>query len=214
MARAESAGKTPKTRATPKTPKGPRIPPNAKKARSAAEALGFEVFTENRMIHKPATLRKTATDEHAAGSVLYAAKDIDTHFMNARHIALPKGLAFQAIWGDGFAGRIIDQSGGKAVELKANYYYTKGKADEFGYTMQHAEEMGQERTARYNDGEVHYVDRWKVDNWSEFARWIDGMIDVLKVDHPHISQKPRTSKKKTEEAIMHELLNPVVDYGV
>lgn len=191
-----------------------KIPSNAKKARSAAEALGFEVFTENRMIHKPATLRKKATDEHAAGTVMYAAKDIDTHFMNARHLALPKGLAFQAIWGDGFSGRIVDESGGKAVALEANYYYTKGKADDFGYTMAYAEKAGQERTARYNDGEERYISRWKVESWGEFSRWIDGMIDVLKVDHPHISTKKKApSQKKTEEAIMHELLNPVVDYG-
>ncbi|QYC54185.1 hypothetical protein SEA_WELCOME_67 [Microbacterium phage Welcome] len=190
-----------------------KIPPNAKKARSAAEALGFEVFTENRIIHKPATLRKTATDEHAAGSVLYAAKDIDTHLMNARHLALPKGLAFQAIWGDGFSGRIVDESGGKAVRLEVNYYYGPGEIKSLGYTKEYAEKVGQERTARYNDGEEHYISRWRVESWGEFSTWIDGMIDVLKVDHPHISTKKKPSKKKTEEAIMHELLNPVVDYG-
>lgn len=190
-----------------------KTPANAKKTRSAAEALGFEVFTENRMIHKPATLRKTATDEHAAGSVLYEAKDIETHYMNARHMALPTGLAFQAVWGDGFSGRIVDESGGKEVELKAEYYYSPGQAKNLGYTKEYAEKVGQERTFRYNDGGMHVITRWKVAAWGEFSAWIDGMIDALRVDHPKISTVRKPKKKKTEEDIMHELLNPVVDYG-
>lgn len=190
-----------------------KIPANAKKTRTAAEALGFEVFTENRMVHKPATLRKTATEEHAAGSILYAAKDIDTHYMNARHLALPKGLAFQAVWGDGFSGRIVDESGGKAVSLDVDYFYGPGDQKIYGYTKQYAEKVGQERTYRYNDGEIHYVSRWKVGTWGEFSAWIDEMIDTLRVDHPHISTKRKATKKKTEEDIMHELLNPKVDYG-
>ena len=213
--RAESASRATTTGAKAREKaKTPRVPPNAKKARSAAEALGFEVFTENRMVHKPATLRKTATDEHAAGSVLYAAKDIDTHFMNARHRALPTGLAFQAIWGDGFSGRIIDQSGGKEVELKTDYYMTKKHAESLGYTVEQAEKFGQERSFRYNDGGTHVIDRWKVDTWGEFTAWIDGMIDALRVDHPKISTVRKPPKKKTEEDIMYELLNPVTDFSV
>lgn len=189
------------------------IPANAKKTVSAAEALGFEVFTEERVIHKPATLYATASDDYAVGDVRYPAKDISTYFINARHMALPNGLAFQAIWGDKFSGRIIDESGGKQVELKANYYYSKGKAEDFGYTPEYAEKVGQERDFRYNDGGTHTISRWKVDTWGEFSAWIDGMIDALRVDHPHITQKRRPSKKKTEEDIMRELLNPVIDYG-
>lgn len=200
-----------KAREAQKTPQ--RVPSNAKKARSAAEALGFECFTENRMIHKPAVLRKKATDEHPAGSVLYPAKDIDTHYLQGRHMALPTGLAFQAVWGDGFSGRIVDESGGKPVELKADYFYGPGARDAYGYTPEYVEKVGQERTYRYNDGEVHYVSRWRVESWGEFTAWIDGLIDALKVDHPHISTKRKPKKKKTEEDIMYELLNPKVDYG-
>ena len=200
-----------KARAVSKTPQ--KVPPNAKKARAAAEALGFECFTENRMTHKPATLRKKATDEHAAGSVLYPAKDIDTHYLQGRHLVLPTGLAFQAVWGDGFSGRIVDESGGKPVELKADYFYGPGARDAYGYTPEYVEKVGQERTYRYNDGEVYYLSRWRVASWGEFTAWIDGLIDALKVDYPHISTKRKPTKKKTEEDIMYELLNPKVDYG-
>lgn len=206
-----SATNSPKAREVSKTPK---IPANAKKARKAAEALGFEVFTENRMIHKPATLRKKATEQHAAGSVLHAAKDIDTHFMNARHMALPEGLAFQAIWGDGFSGRIVDKSGGKEVELRGNYYMTKTHAEGLGYTVEQAEKFGQERDYRYNDGGTYIIDRWKVSAWGEFTEWIDGLIDALHVDTPKISTVRKAPKKKTEEDIMHELLNPKIDFSV
>ena len=206
--RSESAAS--KAREKPKTP---RVPPNAKKMRSAAEALGFECFAENRMIHKPATLRKAATDQHAAGSVLYAAKDVDTHFLQGRHLALPSGLAFQAVWGATFSGRIVDESGGKEKLLYVDYYYSKGAQDDFGYTPQQAESLGQGRDYRYNDGETYTVSRWKVDSWAEMAKWVDDMIDVLRVDHPHISAKPK-KKKDTEEEIMHELLNPKIDFSV
>lgn len=190
-----------------------KIPANAKKARSAAEALGFEVFTENRMVHKPATLYTSSSDNYSIGDVRYPAKDIDAHFMNARHLALPTGLAFQAIWGDGFSGRIVDESGGKGVELKSDYYYGKKEAANYGYLPEYAEKVGQERTFRYNDGEIFYVSRWRVETWGEFAKWIDDMIDVLRVDHPHISTKRKPKAEKTEEDVMHELLNPKVDYG-
>lgn len=196
---------------TTETPR--KAPPNVKKARSAAEACGFEVFSEVRRVHKPATLYATSGDDYSAGDVRYPAKDIDTHYLQARHMALPNGLAFQLIWGDKFSGRIVDESGGKPVELKANYFYGPGERDNYGYTSEYVERVGQERTYRYNDGEVHYISRWRVSQWGEFTEWMDGLIEALKVDHPPISTKRKPSKKKTEEEIMHELLNPVVDYG-
>lgn len=190
-----------------------KIPANAKKARLAAEAIGFECFTENRMIHKPATLYATSGDGYSIGDVRYPAKDIDAHFLQGRHLALPASLAFQAIWGDKFSARVVDESGGKPVELKADYYYGAKEADNYGYTREYAEKVAQERSARYNDGEQMFISRWRISTWGEFTLWIDGMIDALRVDHPHITTVRKPSKKKTEEDIMHELLNPVIDYG-
>lgn len=145
--------------------------------------------------------------------MLYAAKDVDTHFLQGRHLALPNGLAFQAVWGATFSGRIVDESGGKEKPLYVDYYYSKGAQDDFGYTPQQAEALGQGRDYRYNDGETYTVSRWKVESWAEMAKWIDDMIDVLRVDHPHISAKPK-KKKDAEEEIMHELLNPKIDFSV
>lgn len=210
----KKAGST-KTRAAAKTPKGPREHPSAKKIRLAAEALGFEVWSvPGEVYHKPATLYVETKGNNVAGTVRYPAKDFDRWRIRGRHMALPTQLAFDASWADGFMGGRIMDPAGKEVELKADYSYTQKEADNYGYPPEHAEKVLQERTYRYNDGETMTVDRWKIYTFGEFTEWIDDLIDLLKVDYPKITTKRAPSKKKTEEDVMHELLNPTIDYSL
>jgi len=194
-------------------------PGNAKKARTAAEALGFEVFTFERNVHKDATLwvgdgTSAAGEAHKDGDVRFPEKDIDGWFLRARHMAMPTQLAFELVYADGFhTARVIDPVG-KETELRADYSYGKKEGENYGYTPEHVEKMLQERDYRYNDGETYNITKWRMSTWGEFAQWIDDMIDVFKVDHAHISTKRKPSKKKTEEDVMYELLNPVVDYSL
>lgn len=194
-------------------------PPNAKKARTAAEALGFEVFTFEANVHKDATLWvgdgvDTRGVAHKDGDIRYPEKDIDGWFLRARHMALPDELAFEIVYADGFhTARVIDPVG-KETELCADYSYGKKEGENYGYTPEYVEKVLQERTHRYNDGETYNITKWRMATWGEFAKWIDDMIDVFKVDHPHISTKRKPKVAQTEEDVMHALLNPVIDYSV
>lgn len=212
-----SEAETPKrkTRAKPKTPTIPGEHSSAKKVRLAAEALGFEVWSvQGEDYHKPEVLYVETKGNNVAGTVRYKAKDFKRWRLRGRHLALPDGLAFDASWADGFmGGRIID-SGGKEIELRANYYYSPGQVDDFKYTAAHAEKVGQERDYLYNDGGTMTVDRWKIYTFTELTEWIDDLIDLLKVDYPKITTKRTPSKKKTEEDVMYELLNPKIDYSL
>lgn len=207
----------PKARATPKTPKatGPREHTSAKKVRLAAEALGFEVWSlPSETYVKPATYYATTSDAHKEGDLKTPEKEFPRWMIRGRHKAIPDELAFDASWADGFmGGRVIDPAG-KEVELRAEYFYGAGQVKNLGYTNEYAEKVGQERTARYNDGGTMTITRWRVTTFAEFTTWIDDLIDLLRVDYPKISTKRKTSQKKTEEDVMHELLNPVVDYSL
>jgi len=182
--------------------------------RLAAEALGFECWSvPGDPYIKPASYYASTTDAHKEGDLKTPEKEFARWRLRARHQALPTELAFDCSWADGFmGGRIIDPAG-KEVELRAEYFYGAGQAKNFGYTPEYAEKVGQERTYRYNDGETMTVTRWEVKTFEELTLWIDDLITLLKVDYEPITTKRKPSKKKTEEDIMHELLNPVVDYG-
>lgn len=209
------AKKPAKSRAVAKTPTIKGEHSSAKRVRLAAEALGFEVWSvEGDVYVKPATYYATTSDAHKEGDLKAAAKEFRRWRLRGRHKALPTELAFDASWADGFmGGRIIDPAG-KEVELRANYFYGAGEVKNYGYTNEYAEKVGQERTYRYNDGDTMTVDRWEVKTFAEFTEWIDDLIDLLKVNYPKITTKRAPSKKKTEEGIMHELLNPTIDYSV
>lgn len=187
---------------------------SAKKVRLAAEALGFEVWSvPGELYVKPATYYASTTDSHKEGDLKTAEKEFDRWRIRGRHKAIPDELAFDASWADGFmGGRIIDPAG-KEVGTSINYYYGPGQIKNFGYTKEYAEKVGQERTARYS-AERWTVTRWKVATFSELTEWIDDLIDLLKVDYPKITAKRKPSQKKTEEGVMRELLNPVIDYSV
>ncbi|QDK03304.1 hypothetical protein SEA_HUBBS_62 [Microbacterium phage Hubbs] len=215
-AMADAVQTKPQTREVAKTPqKITGEHSSAKKVRLAAEALGFEVWSVQGDVYvKPASYYATTSDAHKEGDLKTPEKEFKRWRLRARHLALPDELAFDASWADGFMGaRIIDPAG-KEVELHADYYYGAGQVKNFGYTTEYAEKVGQERTARYNDGETMTVTRWEVKTFAEFTAWIDDLIDLLKVDYPKISTKRKPAQKKTEEMVMHELLNPVVDYSL
>ncbi|QAU07391.1 hypothetical protein SEA_ALLEB_59 [Microbacterium phage Alleb] len=204
-----------KTRGASKTPKGPREHTSAKKVRLAAEALGFEVWSvPGEPYIKPATYYASTTDSYKEGDLKTPEKEFARWRLRGRHKALPDELAFDASWADGFmGGRIIDPAG-KEVELRANYFYSPGQVKTFGYTNEHAEKVGQERNYLYNDGGTMNVTRWEVKTFAEFTEWIDDLIDLLRVDYPKITTKRAPSKKKTEEDVMRELLNPKIDYSL
>lgn len=206
---------TTKARAVKKTPSGPREHVSAKKVRLAAEALGFEVWSvPGEPYIKPATYYATTSDAHKEGDLKAPEKEFPRWRLRGRHLAIPDELAFDASWADGFmGGRIIDPAG-KEVELRANYFYGAGQVKNFGYTNEYAEKVGQERDYRYNDGETTTLTRWKVETFAEFTEWIDDLLDLLKVNYPKITAKRAPSKKKTEEDVMHELLNPKIDYSL
>lgn len=209
----EAEAKRPKAREAKKTPVAKGVPANMKKAMAAAEALGFECFTFDTVLVKPATYYATTTDAHAAGSLKTPEKTFPHWFLRARHLALPTELAFEASWADGFhSARVIDPTG-REMELRANYEYGAGDLKSYGYTKEYAEKVLQERTYRYNDGDTYTQTRWKMDTWGEFTVWLDSLIEVFKVDIKPLTAVRKASKKKTEEDVMHSLLNPVVDYG-
>ncbi|AWY05037.1 hypothetical protein SEA_PLATTE_58 [Microbacterium phage Platte] len=215
MAEGQAKKPAPKTRAVAKTPKGPREHTSAKKVRLAAEALGFEVWSvPGDPYIKPASYYASTTDNYKEGDLKTPEKEFARWRIRGRHQALPTTLAFDASWADGFMGGRIMDPGGKEIELRANYYYSPGQIKNYGYTKEYAEKVGQERTARYDDGGTMTVDRWEVKTFAEFTEWIDDLIDLLRVDYPKITTKRAPSKKKTEEGIMHELLNPKVDYSL
>lgn len=206
---------TTKTRAKAKTPTIPGEHASAKKVRLAAEALGFEVWSQaGDIYHKPEVLYAETKGNNVAGTVRYPAKDFKRWRLRGRHKALPDQLAFDASWADGFmGGRIIDPAG-KEFPPRTDYSYTADEAKTYGYTPEHAEKMFQERVYRYNNdgGDIDIRTRWKVATFGEFTLWIDDLIDLLRVDYPKITTKKKAAK--TEEDVMHELLNPVVDYSL
>lgn len=201
-----------KARATAKTPKGPREHVSAKRVRLAAEALGFECWSvPGDPYVKPASYYASTTDNYKEGDLKSAEKEFPRWRLRGRHLAIPDELAFDCSWADGFmGGRIIDPAG-KEVELRANYHYSPSQAKNLGYTTAYAEKVGQERTARYNDGGTSIRTRWEVKTFEELTLWIDDLIKLLKVDYEPITTKKRVSKKKTEEEVMQILLNPKVE---
>ncbi|AXC37920.1 hypothetical protein SEA_JACKO_62 [Microbacterium phage Jacko] len=210
---AERAAK-PKARGTSKTPRIPGEHASAKKVRLAAEALGFECWSVQGDVYvKPATYYATTTDAYKEGDLKTPEKEFKRWRLRGRHLALPNELAFDCSWADGFMGGKLIDPAGKAIELRANYYYSPGQVKNLGYTSEYAEKVGQERTFRYNDGEEMIVTRWRIETYGELTAWIDDLIDLLKVDYPKITTKRKPKPVKTEEDIMHELLNPKEDYG-
>ena len=211
----EAEAKRPKSRAVAKTPTIKGEHSSAKRVRLAAEALGFEVWSvEGGIYTKPAVYYASTTDKYKEGDLRSPEKDFRRWRLRGRHKALPTQLAFDASWADGFMGGRIMDPAGKEIELRADYFYGAGEIKDYRYTNAYAEKVGQERNYLYNDGEAMVVDRWKVKTFGEFTEWIDDLIDLLKVDYPKITTKRAPSKKKTEEDVMHELLNPTIDYSL
>lgn len=174
-------------------------PANAKKARLAAEACGFECFTGESMVHVEAT--PWASDgvnskgvAHKKGEARFPAKDLEAWVLRGRHLAIPDELAFEVIWADGFhTARVIDPTG-KEKELWVDYSYTAEDAKRYGYSPEYAEKMLQERNYAYNDGEVYRIPKWRMSTWGEFTEWIDGLIGALRVNYPTISAKKKEPK--------------------
>lgn len=207
------AGST-KARGKAKAPTIPGEHSSAKKVRLAAEALGFEVWSvPGETYVKPAEYYANTTDRYKEGDLKTPEKEFARWRLRGRHKAVPDELAFDCSWANGFmGGRLIDPAG-KEVELRANYEYGPSGLKAYGYTKEYAEKALQERNYRYNDGETMLLTRWRIDTFGELTAWIDGLIDALRVDYPHISTK-RKAKPSTEEDIMHELLNPTIDYSL
>lgn len=206
--------RAPKARAVAKTPSGPKEHTSAKKVRLAAEALGFEVWSvPGEPYIKAATYYASTTDNYSEGDLKTPEKEFARWRLRGRHKSIPKELAFDCSWADGFMGGRIMDPGGKEIFPTVSYHYGAGEIKNYGYTKEYAEKVGQERTARYANGSWT-VDRWPVKTFAELTSWIDDLIDLLKVDYKKISTVRKPSVKKTEEGIMHELLNPVVDYSI
>lgn len=82
-----------------------------------------------------------------------------------------------------FDGAKVHDPVGIVENLEADYYYNKPEMKSQGILPQNAERIGQERSARYNDGA-----QWRkmVADFSTAGKlneWLDEWIDLLKVDH-------------------------------
>lgn len=177
-------------------------PVNAKKIRLAAEAAGFETFTAESTVTKPAVLWASNGDGHNEGDVRTPEETLDAWVLRARHMAIPTELAFEVIYAGGFhSARVIDPTG-REVELWANYEYNKSEKKSYGYTDEYAEKKLQERNYMYNDGETYTQTRWALATAGEMYAWLDGIMDALKVDHKRLTPKKR--EKKPERTLLDD----------
>lgn len=171
-------------------------PANAKKVRLAAEALGFEVFTFEATVLKPAVLWASTADGHNEGDERSPEKVLDGWFLRARHKQVPDRLAFEAIWAGGFKGvRVVDIVG-KPVELYVDYSYGAAELKAYGYTREYADKKTALRDLEYNTGEIFVKHKYRIGSWSEFTGWFDELIDLFKSPQAKISPKPRAPKKE------------------
>lgn len=171
-------------------------PANAKKVRLAAEACGFETFTFERNIVKPEVLYAATTDNYAEGDVRSPEKILDGWYLRARHLKAPDRLAFEAVWAGGFHGARVVDPVGLPKELRVDYSYGVKEAQGFGYSKEYVAETSARRDAEYNDGYTIVKHKYPIATWGGLTQWIDDLIDLLKVDYPKISAKPKAPKKQ------------------
>lgn len=177
-------------------------PANANKIRLAAEAMGFECFTGESKVVKPAVLWASTKDGHNVGDVRTPEKTINAWILNARHKQAPTTLAFQVIYAGGFyQARVIDPIG-KPIELYVDYSYGVKEAQSYGYLKEYVEEVSARRDADYNDGEIWLKRNYAMETAGDLFRWIDELLDLFKSDHPKVSPKPR--EKKPERTLMDD----------
>lgn len=72
---------------------------------------------------------------------------------------------------------------GIVENLEANYYYGIGEIKNYGYLKPVAEALGQERSARYNDGAQWRHNIAEFTTSGELNAWLDEWLEALKIDH-------------------------------
>lgn len=89
---------------------------------------------------------------------------------------------------------------GIVENLEANYYYNKAEIKQQGLLPDYAEKLGQERSARYNDGAQYRKMIADFHTAGEVNEWLDDWLETLSIDHK------RQSAKKKERPTEADLL--------
>ena len=98
-----------------------------------------------------------------------------------------------------FAGAKVRDPIGIVRNLELDYSINKPNAKRLGLTDDKARQIGDARSAEYNDGGQHRFMVADFSTASEMKEWLDEWLDTLKIDHKRQSAKKRATKTERNE---------------